>query len=237
MPIYGDKFVYGEVNLSEQQQRVALIRAAAAKRERELVRRWAARRPKKTQRREGERLPKELLGSRHSLAQQDPFSEEVDTCSSTSGLVQPKEVVRRHNAPLEERNLPNMEDTFPSEDGNFSFPGKKGKNSPGTPCTTTLLLTVPRWVLRPPEMFFPARGGVLLLRQHGHHVVWRRRGQELYLERSISWLRFFYFAGRRREMVEASVSHTLLEARWHTLLSRTVAVTLQECVGQEGTSV
>ena len=233
MPIYGEKFVYGKVNLSEQQQRVGLTRAAAAKRERALARRWAARRGKGTPKREGERLPKELLGSCHALAQQDPLDEEVDTCSFTSGLVQPKEAVRQHDAPPEEGNPPSVEDTFPPEDDNLSLPGEEGGNSPGTVCTTILLVTVPRWALRPPVVFFPARGGVLVPRQHGHHVVWRRRGVDQYLDRSISWLRFFYFAGRRRDLVvgsegEAMASHTLLEARWHTLLPRTVAVTVQE---------
>ena len=181
------------------QQRVGTVRAAAAKRERELARQWAARRNKKIQRREGERLPKELFGSCHALAQQDPLAEEVDTRSSTSDLVQPKEVVRQHDLPTEEENLPHVEDSFPSEDDNLSLPGEEGGNSPETACTTTLLVTVPR----------------------------RRRSVDQNLERSIAWLRFFYFAGRRRNsVVEASVSHTLLEARWHTLLPRTIAVTL-----------
>lgn len=224
MPLFGEKFVYGKVKVSEQQQRVVLARAATAKQERELTRR-----AKGAQRRGGERLSKEVLGSCHSLAQQDPLPEEVDTCSSTSGLVQPREAVRHHDLPPEEGNLPNIEDTFPQEDDNLFLPGEEGGSSPGTVCITTQLVTVPRWVLRFRAVSFPARGGVLVPRQHGHHVVWRRRGVDQYLERSIAWLRFFYFAGRRRDsVVEARASHTLLEARWHTLLPRTVGVTLQE---------
>ena len=250
MPLYGEKFIYVKTNLSEQQLHVAVTRAAAAKRERELACKWAGQGKKGIQRLEVDRLPQELLGSGEALGERDSLPEEVDTCSITSDLVQPKEgsvhvAVRQHDAPPAEGNLSHVEE---------------GESLPGTLCTTTLfgdnhvtvVVTLQRWVLVPSAVFLsPARGGVLVPRQHGNHVVWRRRGVEQYLERSISWLRFFCFAKRRRDLVvgsEVQTRATLLEARrhhvqrWlpaltttttqdlvlHSLLPRTVVVTLQE---------
>lgn len=151
-----------------------------------------------------------------------------------------------------EASLIVMKNDLPPAENNFT---KKVNKWAQTECTTTLredthvtqVVSVPRWVLCLPVALFPPsvdasaclpRRAVFVPYQHGHHVLWRQGSVGHYLERSISWLRFFYFTTTRRDLLVGGEAHawarlTVLQGhqqdlvlRWH--LPRTFAVSFSE---------
>ncbi|XP_063848562.1 uncharacterized protein LOC135093320 [Scylla paramamosain] len=198
MVIYGELFVYGNVTLTAQQKRVAEAREAAARWGRESARRWAEKAKMAAKQRHVDTPAEDQLGVGGNLPLEDALPLlEAGFPSQGDSPRQVREALARHSGMVQEVPVT--------------------LHWPLLPVMDPVLRQVPR-----------SRGGSLMLRgvlvprPCGAHALWQLEDISQYVERSMSLVRFYDFATRRREAAarRGAGSHAALWAHFEHLRQR-----------------
>ena len=259
MVMYGERFVYGNVTLTDRQRRLVEVRQAAARRERERARHWAAtgagdvaalNLPVPQQREDDDRTPLPPQGQETAPADVRGSVQGVSVTPLHWPLLLPEtqqqEADRpplppqgQETAPAEERGSVQgvsvtlhwpllLPDTHQKEDDRPLLPqqGQETATARHRGSVQGVSVTPLHWPLQLlPEtdgalhLMPRTRGegvivrGVLVPYPQGARPTWRLAGVGQYLERSMSLLRFYEFATRRREAAARRGAFSLAELR------------------------